>query len=125
MNPNLNPELYGSRIGLSPIEDYQNLEKLIQFAPYIAFLVVATVLFFWYLKLSPEQKENLKNLIITSIKIGLAILGFTIIYRSTNEIFKKPLESFVITLILFFLFVVFIYLLKEPLQKLKIKKQDK
>jgi predicted Na+-dependent transporter len=121
MNPNFNPELYGSKIDLPLIENNQNLEKLFQFAPYIAFLVVATVLFFWYLKLSSEQKENLKNLVITSIKIGLAIIGFTIIYRATQEIFKNPLKSVVITLSLFLLFLVIASII-EALKKLKIQK---
>jgi len=122
MNPKFNPELYGPRSDLPLIENNQNLEKLFQFAPYIAFFVVAIVLFFWYLKLSPEQKENLKNLVITSIKIGLAIIGFTIICRSTQEIIKNPLESFVISLILFSLLPAIVYLLKRPLQKLKVQK---
>jgi predicted Na+-dependent transporter len=121
MNPNFNPELYGSKIDLPLIENNQNLEKLFQFAPYIAFLVVATVLFFWYLKLSPEQKENLKNLVITSIKIGLVIIGFTIIYRSTQEIIKNPLKSVVITLGLFLLFLVIASII-EALKKLKVQK---
>jgi predicted Na+-dependent transporter len=122
MNPKFNPELYGTRSDLLPIEDYQNLEKLFQFAPYIAFLVIILSFFAWYLKLPPEQKENFKNSIIPSIKIGLAIIGFTIICRSTQEIIKNPLESFVISLILFSLLPVIVYLLKRPLQKLKVQK---
>jgi predicted Na+-dependent transporter len=122
MNPNLNPELYGPRINLPLIENNQNLEKLFQFAPYIAFLVIILIFFVWYLKLPPEQKENFKNSIIPSIKIGLAIIGFTIIFRATQEISKKPLVSFVIALILFSLLPVIVYLLKVPLQKLKIQK---
>jgi hypothetical protein len=122
MNLKFNPELYGPKINLSPIEDYQNLERLIQYAPYIAFLAIIISLFLWYLKLPPEQKENFKNSIIPSIKIGLAIIGFTVIYKSTREIIKKQLESFVITLILFFSLVGFVYLLRGPLQKLKVQK---
>jgi hypothetical protein len=122
MNLNLNPELYGPRINLLLIENNQNLERLFQFAPYIAFLVIIISLFLWYLKLPPEQKENFKNSIIPSIKIGLAIIGFTVIYKSTREIIKKQLESFVITLILFFSLVGFVYLLRGPLQKLKVQK---
>jgi hypothetical protein len=122
MNPNFNPELYGPRIDLPLIENNQNLEKLFQFAPYIAFLVITAALFYWYLKLPPEQKENFKNSIIPSIKIGLAIIGFTIICRSTQEIIKKPLESLVITLCLFISSGVIVYFLKGPLQRLKVQK---
>ncbi len=122
MNPRFNPELYGSKIELPLIENNQNLEKLFQFAPYIAFLVIILIFFVWYLKLPPEKKENFRNSIIPSIKIGLAILGFTIICRSTQEIIKKPLESLVISLILFSLLSAIVYLLKRPLQKLKVKK---
>ena len=100
MNHKFNPELYGTRSDLIPIE-YQNLEKLFQSAPYIAIIVTTISLFLWYLKLPPDQKENFKNSIIPSIKIGLAIIGFTIICRSTQEIIKNPLESLVIALILF------------------------
>jgi len=122
MNPKFNPELYGPKIDLSPIEDYQNLEKLIQYSPYIAFLIITLSFFVWYMKLPPEQKENFKNSIIPSIKIVLAILGFTVIYKSTREIIKKQLESLVIALILFFSLVGFVYLLRGPLQKLKVQK---
>jgi hypothetical protein len=122
MNPNLNPELYGPRINLPLIENNQNLEKLFQYAPYIAAFVITISLFLWYLKLPPEQKENFKNSIIPSIKIGLAILGFTIIFRATQEISKKPLVSFVIALGLFISSGVIVYFLKGPLQRLKVQK---
>jgi len=121
MNHKFNPELYGTRSDLIPIE-YQNLEKLFQSTPYIAIIVTTISLFLWYLKLPPDQKENFKNSIIPSIKIGLAIIGFTIICRSTQEIIKNPLESLVIALILFSLLPAIVYLLKGPLQKLKVQK---
>ncbi|MFZ8848481.1 MAG: hypothetical protein ACO2O4_04590 [Minisyncoccia bacterium] len=45
MNHKFNPELYGTRSDLIPIE-YQNLEKLFQSTPYIAIIVTTISLFY-------------------------------------------------------------------------------
>ncbi len=120
-HPNILSELGKNNFSLQKFENYQKLEKLIQYAPYVAFAILTLGFLIWYLKLSShEQKEKFKELSKSLIILALFIIGFYILFKSTYEVFQNIEYTFLFSGFILVIFILFL----DKIKKFKVPKDN-